>query len=194
MVAPPGRLPHTARILCSPGVCGTANSSGGAGVPAFLSRCQESHAEYTRSWLPSSLALKALSGLSSFHGSRASSPSLSTGGFADSSGHGGRLLVGLMETRLCSRGSQPLLHRSAPALSLPRCSCVHLSKCAVGRLNPSFGGQPPLDCQKCGFYSLFCWASFPSFSHLYSRGDTPFLALLSFMALGKLWNSCTLQT
>lgn len=137
---------HSARILCSPGVCGTANSSGGAGVPAFLSRCQESHAEYTRSWLPSSLALKALSGLSSFHGSHASSPSLSTGGFADSSGHGvGRLLVGLVETRLCSWGSQPLHHRSAPALSRPRCSCVHLSRCAVGRLNPSFGGQPPLD-------------------------------------------------
>lgn len=119
-------------------------------------------------------------------------------GFADSSGHGvGRLLVGLVETRLCSRGSQPLHHRGAPALSRPRCSCVHLSRYAVGRLNPSFGGQPPLDRQKCGFCSLLCWVSFPSFSHLYSRGTplyTPSLALLSFMFLGKLWNSCTLQT
>lgn len=83
-------------------------------MPAFLGGCQESRAEYTRSWLPSGIALEALSGLPSFCCSNTSSTALSTGGFVDSTDMGRRVLG--ESTPAPSQCIGPLsLHRSIRA-------------------------------------------------------------------------------
>lgn len=140
LVASPGLLQHSARILCSSGVCDTTNNSGGADVPAFLSQCQESQAEYTRSWLPSTITLKALSGLSSFccsdafYLSHCSPEALQTAwamGGGSCQGH-------LARAGLCSWGrsvSHCTITGHQP-LSLPH-YCVHLSSWAIARLSLS---------------------------------------------------------
>lgn len=179
----PGLLQHSACILCNPGACGTANSSGGAGVPAFLSLCQESHAEYTRCWLASAIALEASSGLPGFCCSNtSSSTSLSTGGFVGSTGRGRG-----------SWGSQSLCHCSTLVPFPFIAASGHQGRPTQGGLGPLTEDHPTLDHQKHGFYSLLCWMSFPSFPHSYSRGEISSLTLSYFMALGKLFNACALK-
>jgi len=170
-VGSPGQLQHSARILCSPRALGPANSSGGASVPAFLDQCQESRAQYTRSWLLSMITLEGLSGLHSICCSNTSSTSLSMGDSVDSTGRGRRLL---------GESSPAPLQCTGPF------SSQYQGRCVKGTLGPLIEEHPTLHHPKCGFYSFLCWVSFPSFPYLYSRKEILSLTLPSFEALGKL--------